>query len=163
MIHVVDFSVMILCSLLDGSNVSEKYTAQSKNWPISALKMEEVLFTETLAHIYHAIRCHNSEDYNYYILLVHYTIQVRSRDSDWLPAGQRRGRSSTPGKIKKFLFSTSSRPALGSTQTPFQWVPGALSPRVKRPVREAGHSPSISDEVKKMWIYTSIPPYVFMA
>jgi hypothetical protein len=31
------------------------------------------------------------------------------------------------------IFSTSSRPALGSTQTCIQWVPGALSPVVKRP------------------------------
>jgi hypothetical protein len=29
--------------------------------------------------------------------------------------------------------------------------------------READHSPPINAEVKKMWIYTSIPPYVFMA
>jgi hypothetical protein len=30
-----------------------------------------------------------------------------------------------------------------------QWVPGALSPRVKRPGREADHSPPASAEVKK--------------
>jgi hypothetical protein len=29
--------------------------------------------------------------------------------------------------------------------------------------READHSPPASAEVKKMWIYTSIPPYTFMA
>jgi hypothetical protein len=29
---------------------------------------------------------------------------------------------------KNFLFSTASRPALGSTQSPIQWVPGPLSP-----------------------------------
>jgi hypothetical protein len=49
--------------------------------------------------------------------------------------------------------------ALGSTQ----WVPGALSQRVKRQVREADRSPPATAEVKKMWIYTSTPPYVFMA
>jgi hypothetical protein len=38
------------------------------------------------------------------------------------------------------IFSTSSRPALGSTQPPIQWVPGALFPGVKRPGREADHS-----------------------
>jgi hypothetical protein len=31
------------------------------------------------------------------------------------------------------LLTTASRPALGPTQTPIQWVPGALSPKVKRP------------------------------
>jgi hypothetical protein len=34
---------------------------------------------------------------------------------------------------------------------------GALSPGVKRPGREADHSSPTSAEVKKMWIYTSIP------
>jgi hypothetical protein len=41
--------------------------------------------------------------------------------------------------------------------------PGALSLRVKRPGREADHSPLTNAEVKKMWIYTSTPPYIFMA
>jgi hypothetical protein len=41
---------------------------------------------------------------------------------------------------------------------------GALSPRgPKRQEREADHSPPTSVEVKKKWIYTSTPPYVFMA
>jgi hypothetical protein len=43
----------------------------------------------------------------------------------------------------------SSRPALGSTQSPIKWVPGALSPRIKRPGREADHSPPDSADVKK--------------
>jgi hypothetical protein len=41
-------------------------------------------------------------------------------------------------------------------------VPGAPSPRVKRPGREADHLPPASAEVKKMWIYTSTPPYTFI-
>jgi hypothetical protein len=61
-----------------------------------------------------------------------------------------------------FLFS-SSRPALGSTKPPSQWVPRALSPGVKRPGREADHSPPASVEVKKMLIYATTPSYVFMA
>jgi hypothetical protein len=69
-----------------------------------------------------------------------------------------RDRSSSPGKIKNILFSTSSRPA------PIQWVPGGGgSPGVKWQGREADHSPPASAEVKKMWIYTYIPPYAFMA
>jgi hypothetical protein len=56
-----------------------------------------------------------------------------------------------------------SRPALGSTQPPIQWVPGALSSGVKLPGREAVHPTPPSAEVKKMWIYTSRPPYAFMA
>jgi hypothetical protein len=61
-----------------------------------------------------------------------------------------------------FLFSTSHRPALGPTQSAIQWVPGALSPGLKRPGREADHSPPTNPEVKKMWIYTYTPPYAFM-
>jgi hypothetical protein len=40
---------------------------------------------------------------------------------------------------------------------------GGFSPRVKRAGREADHTPPASAEVKKMWIYTSTPPYAFMA
>jgi hypothetical protein len=47
-----------------------------------------------------------------------------------------------------FLYSTASRPALGPTQPPVQWVPEALSPGVKRPGCEADHSPPSSAEVK---------------
>jgi hypothetical protein len=48
--------------------------------------------------------------------------------------------------------------ALGPTQPPIQWVPGALSLGVKRPGREADHSPPSSAEVKNAWSYTSTPP-----
>jgi hypothetical protein len=40
---------------------------------------------------------------------------------------------------------------------------GVFPPGVKLQGREADHSPPASAEVKKMWIYTSIPPYAFMA
>jgi hypothetical protein len=48
-----------------------------------------------------------------------------------------------------FLFTTASRTALGPTDPPIQWVPWALSLGVKRPGREAGHSPPFSAEVKE--------------
>jgi hypothetical protein len=73
-------------------------------------------------------------------------------------AGRPTGRSSSPGRVKNFLFSTSSRPALGPTQPPIQWVQGTLSTGVMRPGREADHSPPTSAEVKKTWIYASISP-----
>jgi hypothetical protein len=38
-----------------------------------------------------------------------------------------------------------------------------LSPGVKRPGGEADHSSPTSAEVNKTWIYTSTPPYAFMA
>jgi hypothetical protein len=39
---------------------------------------------------------------------------------------------------------------------------GDLSQGVKLPGLEAEHSSPTSAEVKKMWFYTSIPPYAFM-
>jgi hypothetical protein len=87
-----------------------------------------------------------------------------SRDSSVGTGWTTRGSgSSSPSRVKNFHFSISSRPALRSTQPPIKWVPGALSPGVKRQGREADHLPSTSAEVKKMWIYTSTPIYVFMA
>jgi hypothetical protein len=50
------------------------------------------------------------------------------RYSDWLRAGRPRVRSSSPGRVKNFLYSKSSRPALRSTQPPIQCVLG-LFPR----------------------------------
>jgi hypothetical protein len=55
------------------------------------------------------------------------------------------------------------RRALGSTPPPVKWVPGDLFPGIKRPGREADHSPLTSAKVTKMWIYTSTTPYVFIA
>jgi len=40
---------------------------------------------------------------------------------------------------------------------------GAFSPEVKRPEREAEHSPSSSSKFKNAWSYTSISVYVLMA
>jgi hypothetical protein len=40
---------------------------------------------------------------------------------------------------------------------------GGSSPGVKRHVRETDHSSPTSAEVKKTWMYTSTPPYAFMA
>jgi hypothetical protein len=61
-----------------------------------------------------------------------------------------------------FIFATAFRPALGPTQPPIQWVPGALSSGVKRQVCEADCSPSFSAEVKNAWSYTSTLLYVFV-
>jgi hypothetical protein len=84
--------------------------------------------------------------------------RMHSRYSDWLWAGWLRGPSSSPTRIKNFLISKSSKPALGSTQPPISSVPG-----VKRPMREADHLPPAYAEVKKMWIYISTLPYAFIA
>jgi hypothetical protein len=51
---------------------------------------------------------------------------------------------------------------LGPTYPPIQWVPRALSLRVKWPGHEADHLPPYSTEVKNAWSYTSVPQYTFM-
>jgi hypothetical protein len=83
--------------------------------------------------------------------------------SDWLWAGQPRSQSLSPSRVNNFLFSMSSRLALWPTQPPVQWYLVAFSLGLKLPVHEADHSLPTSAEVKKIWIYTSTPPYTFMA
>jgi hypothetical protein len=53
------------------------------------------------------------------------------------------------GGLEFFLFTTATRTALGPTQPPIQWVPEAHSLGVKRPGREADHSPPSSAENKE--------------
>jgi hypothetical protein len=82
---------------------------------------------------------------------------LRSRCSDGLQTG-RPGFDSRHGKI--FLVSTASRPVLGPIHPPAQWVSGTTSPGVKRPGREADHSPPFSAEVKNGG---AIPPLPHMS
>jgi hypothetical protein len=63
----------------------------------------------------------------------------------------------SPRGLGIFLFTAVSRPALGPTQPPIQWVTGALSVWVNWPGHEADHSPSSSAEVKNAWSYISTP------
>jgi hypothetical protein len=73
----------------------------------------------------------------------------RSRYSDWIRAGRL-----SPGRVKNFHYSTSSRPALGSTQPPIQWV---LSPGVKLQGREAHtYLQLVSRSRKRGSIYTRL-------
>jgi hypothetical protein len=54
----------------------------------------------------------------------------------------------SPAEQRIFPLSSVSRPALGLTQPPVQWVPGVLSPGAKaRLGRDADHSPLSSAEV----------------
>jgi hypothetical protein len=54
------------------------------------------------------------------------------------------------------IFSTASRPALGPTHPPIQWVLPALSSGVKRPGCETGQSPS-NAEVKNDEVILPLP------
>jgi hypothetical protein len=141
----------------------------------STLKMEGIHSSETLDDFQQITRCYIQK----YITLRGLSVfpeslqanarvvsQIRPRP---LPSGSRdrsvgiatdyglEGRVvgvKSLGRGEIFLLSTSSRPVLGSIQPPTQWVPGGLSPGVKRPEREADHLPPTSTEVKKTWTYT---------
>jgi hypothetical protein len=62
-------------------------------------------------------------------------------------------------EIKNHIDKTGS----GAHPTSYTMGTRGSFPGVKRPGREADHSPTTSAEVKKIWIYTSTPPYAFMA
>jgi hypothetical protein len=61
-----------------------------------------------------------------------------------------------------FLFTTASRTALVPTQPPIQWVLVDVSLRVKRPWREADHSPPSGAEVKECVELYLHSQYAFM-
>jgi hypothetical protein len=75
----------------------------------------------------------------------------------FFPLGNDRGFDSRQG-LRIFLFTTVSRPALGPTQPPIQWVRETLSLGLKRPGRETDHLSPSSADVKSVWSYTSTPP-----
>jgi hypothetical protein len=55
---------------------------------------------------------------------------------------------------KTFVFATTSKPVLDSTQSPIQCGPCAFLKGVKRSEHEAGHSHQSNDEVNNMWRFT---------
>jgi hypothetical protein len=64
-------------------------------------------------------------------------------------------------ELDVLLFTTAFRPALGPTQPPIQWVPGALSLRVNRPGVKLTHL-----LVPRSGLRGAVPPllqYAFMA
>jgi len=61
-----------------------------------------------------------------------------------------------PGAIMGFFLVTTTRIS-GVHPASYPMVPGVLNPMVRRPGREAGHSPLSSAAIKNAWIYTSTP------
>jgi hypothetical protein len=90
----------------------------------------------------------------------YFSLKIRSRGSS--VSIVTRLQAKTAGFVFRqelgFLFATSSRPTLGSTQPPMQWVSAAISPEVKRPGREADHSFPSGAKIKNVSSYTFTPP-----
>jgi hypothetical protein len=63
---------------------------------------------------------------------------------------------------KEFLFLHVVQTGSGAQSASYPMWTGGYFPGVKRPRREANHSSPTSAEVKKTWVYTCTPPYVFM-
>jgi hypothetical protein len=81
----------------------------------------------TLVSNYQTTRCHVPEDYSLDTCrenLKYIRSSKESRYSDWLGA-EELGFGSRQGAR---FFSIASRPALGPTEPPIQWVLGAVSP-----------------------------------
>jgi hypothetical protein len=101
-----------------------------------------------------------------YIFISFVSIKLRNRDSSvierWATSWMIGGSSPGRGWVI-FLSTTASRPALGPTPPPIQWVLAAPSLDVKRPGREADHSPPSSVEVNNAWSYTPTPTISLMA
>jgi hypothetical protein len=97
--------------------------------------------------------------YNFYL----YINPLKSRDSS---VGIALGyglddRGSTvwfPVETGNFSLYHRVQTGSGPTQPPIQCVPEELSQGLKRPEREAGHSPPNSAEVENAWSYTSTIP-----
>jgi hypothetical protein len=103
-------------------------------------------------------RFHSISDGDPMIKLIHFALQHFER-------GLRAGWSGVRVRVGMgiFLLTPASIPAQRPTQPPVQLVPGFLFLGVKRPGREADHSPPSSAEVRSAWSYTSTPQYVLMA
>jgi hypothetical protein len=70
-------------------------------------------------------------------------------------------RGSFPCKGRDFSVCHNVQIGSETIQPPVQQVPDTSISVAKRPEREAEHSPSSSNEAKNVWIFVSIPSYIF--
>jgi hypothetical protein len=104
-----------------------------------------------MVYVYSCIRCTPFPHFTDVIL------SVRSWYGDCATDWLFWGLNSDSGK-QFFLFSTTSRLAVGTTQPLVQWVPGFFPVGVKLLECDVNHSPPSSAEVKNVWTHTSTPP-----
>jgi hypothetical protein len=81
--------------------------------------------------------------------------------SNWLRDPTERSEFETQKGQDFFLHSVQA--GYGYHPTSYPMGTRGSFPRNKQPKHEVDHSLLSSSEVKKMWICTSLPPYIFMA
>jgi hypothetical protein len=122
--------------------------------------MFSLLCQRVPAHI--SVTGSTKENENMLSLKHFYSPHMRARIAQSCSIRLRTGWSGfrVPAGAGNFLFTTTSRPPLGTTQPHIQWVPGALSLRVKWPLTSHLHL------VPRSTMHGAIPPlshYFFMA
>jgi hypothetical protein len=93
----------------------------------------------------------------YFFLLFLMILRSRNSSVGTATGYELDGRGSIAGGGKIVLFSAAPIPALAPTQSPIQWILGALSQEVKRQEREADHSPPSSADVKNDGAISALP------
>jgi hypothetical protein len=117
----------------------------TRKWAVT----QEILEQLNISHTVRSTPCPTARTMSF-----RYTGKWNENEMGSLHLGADRG--SIPGQgMDFFLFVIASRRALGPTQPPTSWVPGALSKGFKRTGREADHLPPSSAEVNNARSYTS--------
>jgi hypothetical protein len=93
--------------------------------------------------------------------MVHHVVWSRGSSGSIMSDYVLDDRGSMPDRGKGFFLAPASRPVLGPTQPPIQWVPGVLSPGVKRGrgVMLTIH-PHLVPRLRMSRSYTSSPSHV---
>jgi hypothetical protein len=89
-----------------------------------------LLFNNVLGSLFSFLKCVRTNFLSAFLFTQLGAGIAQSVYSDWLRAERLRDRSSSPGRVKNILYSTSSRQVLEPTQSPIQWKTGGFSLKV---------------------------------
>jgi hypothetical protein len=136
---------------LQPPDFNPQLTKNSSRNVTSLLHPQKLSTGPNLTTVHSCSHCHNFIP-KPILILYYYLLLKEAEIAQWYSAGLRAGWLGVrvPVGAGNFLFTTASRLAQGPTKPPIQWVPGALSLRLKRPGCEDNHPPPSIAEVKKM-------------